>query len=65
MPSINESMEDLFIGNMADGKSTDVPITKGAHLRVTVEEALPNVVLVYLKHGSKMYRGALMNSAHR
>ena len=65
MSSINESMEDPFIRNMADGKSTDVPITKGAHLVVTVEDALPNVVLVCLKHGAKMYRGALMNSVHR
>ena len=53
------------MGKMADRKSTHVPIIKGAHLRVTVEEALPNVILVCLKHGPKMYRGALMNSAHR
>ena len=50
---------------MADLKLYDGTILKGSTLPVTVEDALPDVLIVCLKHEAKVFKGVLLDSSKR
>ena len=50
---------------MAETRRKCGPISKGMKLTVTVESAIKDVLVVCLEHGSKCFRGVLLDAKKR
>ena len=51
--------------NMAETRRRCGPISKGMKLTITVESAVKDALVVCLEHGSKCFRGVLLDANKR
>ena len=58
-------MRKLITQNMAEKKRKYGQITKGMQLSIVIEEVINDVLVVILEHGSKIFRGVLLDTKKR
>merc|ERR1711874_469632 len=50
------------MGEVSPLVPSSIDILKGQEITVTVQESLPDIILVNLKHGTKLFQGVLLDS---
>lgn len=62
----SEEFALYFSANMAAPQNmTDIDIQKNSKIVVNVDESLPDILVVTYEHGSKIYKGVLLDSTKR